>query len=153
MTVSTTTLLLGVMCFFLGDMLWEKVAQPFLENKGTKVLETNPKWVTSELTDKYYGFYDVDFVLVEATNSFSHTPRFTVNKKTNRYQLLFTDDITTHEVAELGRFTMICKLVAKYGIVAAKDKPLYWLSILCYMLDGGDIHQEAVSWRDTEKSE
>jgi hypothetical protein len=33
----------------------------------------------------------------------------------------------------------------KYGVLF-QDKPIHWLSILCYMLDGGDIKQEATSW-------
>ena len=132
---------------FLGWKIFSKLLFPILVNKSTKDIEVNPEWITPKLREKYYGLHDIDIVLVD--DPFGCIPRFR-ETKSKRLQLLISDDTSVKDIDDVARVALAGKLKLKYGIWFP-DKPVFWLSILCYMLDGGDIHEEAVSWKEKEK--
>lgn len=120
---------------------------PWLINKKTKDIEENPKWIISKTKD-HYGFSDIDFIVVESP--LGTTPRFRVSKDKTRLQLLIDDSIGTKDVDTLMRAALAAKIKINYGLWFP-EKSVNWLSILLYMLDGGDIKQEATSWKDATK--
>ena len=129
----------GIIAFIIGCILWntfDKRIFPWLVDKTTKDIEINPKWITSKV--EYYGFSDIDFIIV---NSLEGTlPRFRMSKDKKRFQLLLSEDTTTNDVDAILQLALAGKIRIKHGIWFP-DKPIYWLSILCHMLDGGDVQQ------------
>lgn len=125
--------------------LFKFLLLPKLIEKTTKEIEKNPKWIASKIN--YYGFHDIDIIL--ATGPDFALPRLRISKE-NRYELLVSNDISTKEVDDIIRLALLGKIQVKYGLFFP-DKPLHWLSILCYMLDGGDIKEEATSWEAKNK--
>ena len=132
-----------VLSTYLGCNLYKYFLRPFILKLGTKDIETNPKWLTPKLQSEYYGFHDMDIVLVE-TKFIHELPRFRVTKQ-NRLQLLLPIDISTKDTEEIARIALLGRLKIKHNLWYP-DKPTHWLSILNFMLDGGDIKQEATSW-------
>lgn len=137
-------LLLG--SFLLWDLFNMRIF-PWLLNKKTKDIEKNPKWITSKTKD-HYGFSDIDFIVVESP--LGAVPRLRVSKNKDRLQLLIGEDTLTRDVDNLMRAALAAKIKIKYGLWFP-DKSTHWLSILLYMLDGGDIKQETVSWEEKDK--
>ena len=117
--------------------LFASIILPILVKKGTKLIEKNPKWIMSE-TSAYYGFQDIDFMMVESR--FEITPRFRINDKTNRFELLLPNDIPANYSDDIVRLALAAKLKLKYNLFFP-EKSTYWLSVLCYLLDGGNIEQ------------
>lgn len=143
MTVNDLVILLGVICgLSLAWDIFNKVIFPKLVYHGMKEIDRNPKWITSKL--QYYGFSDIDIVLCES--KWGMLPRFRAGKE-NRLELWIDNDISTRDVDDIGHLALCVKLKAKYGLWFP-DKPTYWLSILLYMLDGGNIEM-----REQEKQE
>lgn len=142
MTIKTDilSLILVILVIYLFYHIFDKKIFPKLVDRHTKEIEKNPKWITSRL--QYYGFDDIDFIL--ARSVFGMIPRLRVNKKKDRLELLLPEEISVDDIEEIGRIALACKIQARYGVLFA-DKPLYWLSILCYMLDGGDVKMEPKS--------
>jgi hypothetical protein len=128
-------------------MIWiyKKWLFPKLVALDTKEIEKNPKWITNKSKD-YYGFTDIDFILVES-KIFDALPRLRITKD-HRFQLLLSTDTLTKDVDDIIKVALSGKIYVKYGVFFP-DKSIHWLSILCYMLDGGDIKQEATSWEET----
>lgn len=113
---------------------------PKLVTKSMKEIEVNPKWIMSKAN--YYGFQDIDIILTESRLGGLPCSRVT---KENRFQLLIPNDTLTKDADEVVRLALLGKIYIKHNLFFP-DKPTHWLSILCYMLDGGDIKEEAASW-------
>ena len=134
---------------FLGSKIYKYFLRPWLLEKTTKDIEINPKWITDKLRKEYYGFSDIDFILVDAT--FGWLPRVRLSKD-NKLQVLLPEDFSTKDVDKLAQVTLVAKIKWKYNLWFP-DKPTFWLSILCYMLDGGEINQDATSWKESKRQE
>ena len=116
--------------------------------KGMKELEKNPKWITSNIHEQYYGFYDIDIILVDS--KYGGLPYVRMVKSTQHMEFLIPNDTSIKDVDDIAKQALNAKLKLKYGFYFP-DKPAYWLAILCYMLDGGDIKQSATKWEKVEK--
>lgn len=112
--------------------------KPSLETRSMKEVDRNPKWVTKQITS-YYGFEDIDFVLFDS--NMVDSPRLKTNKTRDRLELWLPCDTLTKDIPELSRLALACKIHTRHG-VWCPDKPIYWLSVLCFMLDGGEIKME-----------
>lgn len=121
---------------------------PFIAKRGMKELEKNPKWIISNIHKNYYGFYDIDFILTES--KYGGLPYFRFEKKTRHLEVLIPNDTSTNDINDIAKLALSAKIKIFYGL-DFRDKPLHWLSILCYMLDGGEIKQEATKWEKVEK--
>lgn len=117
----------------------------FVVKRKTTVIEKNPKWITSRIQEKYYGFNDIDFILAECP--LGGLPKFNMSKDKERIELWIPNDIPIRDLESLAKIALLGKIKIRYGIYFP-EKPIYWLSILCYMLDGGDIKQESVTWEE-----
>ena len=138
-TISTDLayILLFILIGYALIRLYKLVIFPKIINKTTKEFDKNPKWITDELKSKYYGFHDIDFITAE--NTIGALPRFRVAKDDDtRLEMLISVDTTTREVEQIGQVALVGKIKIKYGLFFP-DKPIYWLSILCFMLDGGEV--------------
>lgn len=133
--------LAGTAGFMLGRWIFRYVMY-ILAEKTTKEIERNPKWITPKLKEKYYGFSDIDIITVESP--IGSLPRFRLKEKKNkddeeRLELLIPEDTSVNDIDEVAKLALQGKLFL-YHNISISDKPAYWLSILCYMLDGGDIN-------------
>ena len=70
-----------------------------------------------------------------------------MSKDKERIELWIPNDIPIRNLESLAKIALLGKIKIRYGIYFP-EKPIYWLSILCYMLDGGDIKQESVTWEE-----
>ena len=134
--MSEIEMMYAIALFFIICLIYDIISKkiyPKLIEYFTKEIERNPKWVTSQL--QYYGFEDIDIVLCES--KLGRLPRFRTGEN-KRLELLIDNDTPTYEVETIGRIALAAKIKTEYGLWFP-DKPLYWLSVLCYMLDGGDI--------------
>ena len=118
---------------------------PFITRKTMKEIERNPKWIMSKVQGKYYGFSDIDIILAESP--LGRLPYFRLSKDKKRLELLISDNISTKDAEEVARIALVGKIKVKYGLFYP-DKSIHWLSILCYMLDGGDIKSEDTKWEE-----
>lgn len=134
--------IIGVLSVYLGSSLYKYLLHPFIVNKCTKDIEVNPKWITPKLQSEYYGFNDMDIVVAES--KLNNLPRFRITKD-HRLQLLISNDTSTKDIEEVARIALLGRLKIKHNLWYP-DKPTHWLSILNFMLDGGDIRQEETSW-------
>ena len=133
----------GLIGFVLGRYIFNYIALPILIKRTTKEIEKNPNWITPKLREKYYGFSDIDIITAES--SMGALPRFRLKEKKNkddeeRLELLIPEDTSVNDIDEVAKLALQGKLYI-YHNISMPDKPAYWLSILCYMLDGGDIQQ------------
>lgn len=135
-----------VSCLWIIWHIFTRKMFPWIVEKITVVIEKNPKWLTDKLRKEYYGFSNIDFIIVNSP--LGMTPRFRMSKKTNNLELLIPEDTTTDDVEIIGKIALLGKIKATYDLWYP-DKPLYWLSILLYMLEGKDIKEEATSWKET----
>ena len=140
-------LILILLVLYIAYIIYKYLLRPWILEKTTKDIEVNPKWMTPKLREKYYGFSDIDIILAETT--FGGLPRIRLSKD-NRIQLLLPEDVSPRDIDEIAQIVLAAKVRIKYGLWFP-DKPAFWLSILCYMLDGGDIKQEATSWEKIDK--
>ena len=130
--------------------LWKLIIFPKMIEKTTKEVEKNPKWITPKLRTTYYGFSNID--IITANSSIGALPRFRFAPKKNkkeetRLELLIPEDTSVNDIDKIAALALRGKINIFYGLMTP-DKPAYWLAILLYMLDGGDIKQEAISWED-----
>lgn len=130
--------------------LWKLIIFPKIIEKTTKEVEKNPKWITPKLRTTYYGFSNID--IITANSSIGALPRFRLAPKKNkneetRLELLIPEDTSVNDIDKIAALALLGKINIFYGFMAP-NKPAYWLSILLYMLDGGDIKQETISWED-----
>lgn len=144
LSTDVACIILMVIVLYAFHKLWRYIIFPKIIEKSTKEIEKNPKWITSELK-QYYGFADIDFITAE--NPMGALPRFRVPKGDNaRLEMLVPDDISTREVENIGRLALVGKIKIKYGLFFP-DKPIAWLSILLFMLEGGDVAVKDVEKR------
>lgn len=130
--------------------LWKLIIFPKIVEKTTKEVEKNPKWITPKLRTTYYGFSNID--IITANSSIGALPRFRLVPKKNkkeetRLELLIPEDTSVNDIDKIAALALRGKINIFYGLMTP-DKPAHWLAILLYMLDGGDIKQEAISWED-----
>lgn len=146
--MKTICIILLMLIIFYGIWkLFNEVIFPKIVFHNMTEIERNPKWITSQLTE--YGFDDIDFILCES--KYAMLPHFRLSdSRPYKFELWISTDTTTKEVEELGRAALIGKITAKYGLFYS-DKPLYWLSALCYMLDGGDIKVKDATWEENDE--
>ena len=140
-------LLFVIFIVYIAIHVFKLFIRPVILDMDTKEIERNPKWIVDKVKGVYYGFHDIDFILAES-NIFSSLPRFKISK-TDRYELWLPSDISIKDVDEIVRLALVGKIQVKYGLIF-RDKSLNWLSILCYMLDGGDIREDKVAFENTK---
>lgn len=133
------SMILAIIIGYVIVNIFNNVILPFIINKRTKDIEKNPEWITSKVQNKYYGFSDIDFIIVDSP--LGHIPRFRLSKDRKRLELLISDDTKVDDIEDIARVALMGKIQVRYGL-SFQDKSLHWLSILCYMLDGGDIVPE-----------
>lgn len=117
----------------LGFIAFNKFIYPRIVKNNFVEIERNPKWIMSELN--YYGFDDIDIIVSE--NKFYSLPYFKLGKD-NRIELWIPSDISSKDALEVGRLALAGKITIKYGL-EFPNKPIDWLSTLCYMLDGNNV--------------
>lgn len=128
--------------------MFNRTIFPKIIESCTEIIEINPKWLITSLKDRYYGFQDIDIIIVKS--KLGTLPRFRLsNTYEPHLQFLIPEDVTTNDIDDIARVALAGKLQLKYGIWYP-DKPAQWQSILNYMLDGGDIQIEATKWMDTK---
>ena len=144
-TISTDLayIILFLISMYAFSRLYRYVIFPKILEKTTKEIDRNPQWITKELHSKYYGFADIDFITAE--NSLGALPRFRASKDKNKLEFLISEDTSIRDLEKIGQIALVGKIKIKYGLFFP-DKPLHWLSILCFMLDGGEV-----SVKDIEK--
>jgi hypothetical protein len=142
--------MLSIGGIYLLYKLFNKVIAPWIIHKRTKEIEKNPKWITPKLQEQYYGFEDIDIIIVDSP--LGMIPRFEVAKDNNRLKLLIPEDTSVKDIDDIARLALAGKLKIKYG-VWYPEKTTQWLSILNYMLDGNDIKIEATKWENVNKME
>ena len=116
-------------------------------------LKKNPKWITPKLRQNYYGFSNID--IITARSTIGALPRFRLNSKEKdkeRLELLISEDTPVNDIDKVATLALQGKLHVYYNLYFP-DKPAYWLSILLYMLDGGDIKPESIVWESKNKIE
>lgn len=138
-------ILLSCLVVYIIIKLFNNFVVSFVVKRKTTVIEKNPKWITSRIQEKYYGFNDIDFILAECP--LGGLPKFNMSKDKERIELWIPNDIPIRDLESLAKIALLGKIKIRYGIYFP-EKPIYWLSILCYMLDGGDIKQESVTWEE-----
>lgn len=116
----------------------------------TTVKETNPDWLAKKLRSQYYGFDDIDFIICECP--IFNVPRFRLGKDTKRLQFLVPNDVSVWDREKIAKIALMGKIKIRYDVDTSFEKPIEWLSILCYMLDGKDINIGEVSWTENKKS-
>lgn len=142
-------LLLSLVMFYISIHIFNKYILPKLIEADTKEIEKNPQWIMKHAIGKYYGFHDVDIILAE-TKIFVSLPRARISKN-NRFELWIPNDTSTREVNDILRLALAGKIQIKYGVFFP-DKPLHWLSILCYMLDGGDVMEATAKFEEKQET-
>lgn len=138
-------ILLSLIMFYVSIHIFKRYIFPKLVEVDTKEIERNPKWIMKDVKSKYYGFQDIDIVTAE-TKMFYSLPRLKVIDG-KKFELLIPADTSTKDADEILRLALMGKIEVKYGL-QFRDKPLHWLSILCYMLDGGDIREAAATFEE-----
>lgn len=129
--------------------IFNRIVFPWIVNTRTKDIEKNPKWITPKLKEKYYGFTDIDIIIVNSP--LGMLPRFRLDKKqTDRLQLLIPEDISVKDIDDIAQLALAGKIRIKYGLWFP-NKSAHWLAILNFMLDGGDIKIEATKWEKTNE--
>ena len=133
--------------------IWKYIIFPFVVKKTTHEIEKNPKWITPKLRQNYYGFSNID--IITARSTIGALPRFRLNLKERdkeRLELLISEDTPVNDIDKVATLALQGKLHVYYNLYFP-DKPAYWLSILLYMLDGGDIKPESIVWESKNKIE
>src|SRR5699024_3819905 len=101
----------------------------------------------------YYGFSNID--IITARSTIGALPRFRLNSKEKdkeRLELLISEDTPVNDIDKVATLALQGKLHVCYNL-HFPDKSAYWLSILLYMLDGGDIKPESIVWESKNKIE
>lgn len=130
-----TKWLITIWVVVLAYQIFRKKIFPSLLRDSLKEVERNPRWFKAR--KEYYGFEDMDVVLYE--HSFACSPYFKTNKDRTKLEFWIHNDTKVDDAEEMARIALAGKIQAKYGLWFP-DKPIYWLSILLYLLDGGDVN-------------
>lgn len=133
--------------------IWKYIIFPFVVKKTTHEIEKNPKWITPKLRQNYYGFSNID--IITARSTIGALPRFRLNSKERdkeRLELLISEDTPVNDIDKVATLALQGKLHVYYNL-HFPDKSAHWLSVLLYMLDGGDIKPESIIWESKNKIE
>lgn len=144
-------LLFSILVGYALMRTWKYIIFPFIVEKTTQEIEKNPNWITPKLRQTYYGFSNID--IITARSSIGALPRFRIHSekdKGDRLELLIPEDTSVNDIDKIATLALQGKVHIFYSLFFP-DKSAHWLSILLYMLDGGDIKQEAVSWENKNK--
>lgn len=144
-------LIILILIGFILLKLWKYIIFPFIIRKTTYEIEKNPKWITPKLRETYYGFSDID--IITARSAVGTLPHFRLNKdkkSMERLELLIPEDTSVNDIDKIATLALQGKLYVYYNMFYP-NKSAHWLSILLYMLDGGDIKQEYVKYEDKDK--
>lgn len=134
MTAIQILVLLIVICIlYTAYEIFNHIIFPKMVYKGMKETGRNPKWIMTKLS-QYYGFNDVDIVL--CNSKWGMLPCMRMGKE--KLELWIDENTLTKDVEDVGVLALGGVLKMKYN-VWNPDKPIYWQSILLYMLDGGEI--------------
>lgn len=150
------SMLVTIIVIIIGYVLmkiWEYIIFPFIVKKTTHEVEKNPKWITPKLRQNYYGFSNID--IITARSTIGALPRFRLNSKEKdkeRLELLISEDTPVNDIDKVATLALQGKLHVYYNLYFP-DKPAYWLSVLLYMLDGGNINPESIVWENKNKIE
>lgn len=125
---------LTIIMVYFAYRIFDRAIFPKIVWHDTKEIDRNPSWITSKLLGQYYGFNQIDIVLAEC--KWGMLPR--VRQGEEKLELWVDADTSTKDVEEIGLLALSALLKVNYNLWFP-DKPLYWLSILLFMLDGGDI--------------
>ena len=131
--------------------MWKSWIYPSIIEHTTKEIEKNPKWIIPKLRETYYGFSNVDIIVAES--SLGMLPRFRIRRITDeekteeRFEVLIPSNVSVNDVDNLATLILQAKLHIYYKLDYF-DKSADWLSILLYLLDGGDI---CITQRPTSK--
>ena len=129
-------ILFGVLGVIIFREIIKTFLAPLIVKKTIKEIEKNPKWLTPKLQDKYYGFSNIDIITAES--SVIALPHSRLSKDKSRIEILISEDTSINDIDEVAAHALRVKIYIQYHLLTPK-KPAYWLSILCYMLDRGDI--------------
>ena len=150
------SMLATIIVIIIGYILikiWKYIIFPFIVKKTTHEVEKNPKWITPKLRQNYYGFSNID--IITARSTIGALPRFRLNSKEEgkeRLELLISEDTPVNDIDKVATLALQGKLHVYYNLYFP-DKPAYWLSVLLYMLDGGDIKPESIVLESKNKIE
>lgn len=150
------SMLVTIIVIIIGYVLmkiWKYIIFPFIVKKTTHEVEKNPKWITPKLRQNYYGFSNID--IITARSTIGALPRFRLNSKEKdkeRLELLISEDTPVNDIDKVATLALQGKLHVYYNLYFP-DKPAYWLSVLLYMLDGGNINPESIVWESKNKIE
>ena len=150
------SMLVTIIVIIIGYVLmkiWKYIIFPFIVKKTTHEVEKNPKWITPKLRQNYYGFSNID--IITARSTIGALPRFRLNSKEKdkeRLELLISEDTPVNDIDKVATLALQGKLHVYYNLYFP-DKPAYWLSVLLYMLDGGNINPESIVWENKNKIE
>ena len=150
------SMLVTIIVIIIGYVLmkiWKYIIFPFIVKKTTHEVEKNPKWITPKLRQNYYGFSNID--IITARSTIGTLPRFRLNSKEKdkeRLELLISEDTPVNDIDKVATLALQGKLHVYYNLYFP-DKPAYWLSVLLYMLDGGNINPESIVWENKNKIE
>lgn len=150
------SMLVTIIVIIIGYVLmkiWKYIIFPFIVKKTTHEVEKNPKWITPKLRQNYYGFSNID--IITARSTIGALPRFRLNSKEKdkeRLELLISEDTPVNDIDKVATLALQGKLHVYYNL-HFPDKPAYWLSVLLYMLDGGNINPESIVWENKNKIE
>lgn len=150
------SMLATIIIIIIGYILmkiWKYIIFPFIVKKTTHEIEKNPRWITPKLKQNYYGFSNID--IITARSTIGMLPRFRLNSKEKgkeRLELLIPEDTPVNDIDKVATLALQGKLHVYYNL-HFPDKPAYWLSILLYLLEGGDIKPESIVWGSKNKME
>ena len=151
--IITLCVLILLSCRNIWNVIREDITKLVVKKFITEV-ERNPKWLTEELFQSNYGFHDIDIVLCDSKLLKEALPLLHYNNKTYKYELLVRSDVSPRNADLVGKTALAAKIITGFRVnisyEALMDKPLHWLSILCYLLEGGDIKMSSVKWEDSE---
>lgn len=116
-----------------------KLMLPILIKKTTKIIEKNPKWIVSKLRKNYYGLSDMDIIIVNSP--IGVLPRFHINKKNNKLELLISEDVSTKDIEDIATLALRGKLYIYHSVnlTFTQNKSASYLSMLYCMINGGNI--------------
>lgn len=140
---------------YIFAKLWECIIFPFIIEKSIQEVEKNPNWITPKLKQRYYGFSDID--ITTARSSLGAIPRFRLHfnkkekNKIDRLELLIPEDTSVNDIDKVAALALAAKIRIFYGLTFT-DKSAHWLSILLYMLDGGEINEMATSFEEKDNT-
>ena len=139
--MSTKTIAIAIVTTISLYLLWrlyKRVLYPIILQSGMREISRNPTWVNNRIRT-YYGFEDIDIVLCESL--WGGLPHLRVATNKSKLELWIPNDVSVDDIDYYGRLALSAKLKINYGLWFP-EKSLPWLSIVCYMLDGGDVKYE-----------